>query len=184
MDITLKALFVVIIPILAFAAKRLVDYVFRNKTKELTAQLPEGKIENISVRVNASHGEVADTVRNELEFENHVFEVLQSMRDRIHGLETHTGRNVDFIASVGDHKLAIEVKNALDRVTSEEIQRYLSDESGLEKLLLISKQPPSKKVLARTQDLIKSGQVTFFNAPNAEELFPDLVKALDRELRL
>jgi hypothetical protein len=178
------AVTVVFIPIVAFVFKAILHLWLRGKTKEVIAKTSEGKVESFTVAANASDAQIADSVRQSLVFERHVYDALKKIVGDLKGFEAHQSRQVDFIAQFQGKKLAIECKDSVDRLSEESIERYLKAEDGLSKLLLVSRRPPSSKVMELTRHLVDSGRVSFLNVSNDEEILPQVWRAVRQELRV
>jgi len=172
------------IAVVAAGLKYFVERFWRDRTKEMSVHLDGGRIENLTVAANADVTQIISALRTELNIEEHVRAALREFELRVHDFQQRSGTDVDFVAQLGDKKIAIEVKNRLDRVTVDQLKRYLADEPGLSGLLLFSVQAPPRAILKNTKELVESGRVAFVQIPDIESIKPVLFGALERALGL
>lgn len=184
MEDLLAVLVGAVIPVVGFLAKRLIERTLKNRTKEVLATSQEGKVEYISVNANATEPEVIGAVRKAMEFERDIFAALKEIEHRTLSLEAHPGKNIDFILTYPGHKIAVEVKNSLDRLSLKQVQSYLTADEGLEKVLFISRKPASATVSALVEDLVKTGRVSFLPVADISAGSAELERAIRRDLKV
>lgn len=170
------------IPVLAAGLKHLLNAFLKDRTKEVIVQLDGGRLENLTIAANADATQIAQALQTELDLEKRVLAALEKYTSRVENYHSRTGKDVDFVAQLGDKKVAIEVKNRLDRVSVDQVKRYLAAEHGLAQLLLLSTQTVPAEVLHNTKEFVDSGQLTFVNIPDLENIERDLFRALERAL--
>lgn len=115
--------------------RELLQRLFHGRTKTVIAKSPDGTTEAITVKVEATDQDVLDVFRRNLRLEAEVAEALNLAPGPT---QYRRGRVVDFIAQVGGRKVAIEVKNSLERLDLGQLLKYLNAEEGIDKLLVIS----------------------------------------------
>lgn len=174
----------ILIPIIALLAEIVVKYSLRNKSKEVIAKNHEGKLEYISVRAIAKDYEISEEVKKVFEYEQYIFGLLKEIEGKTKSMHAHPGKSIDFIVTYPGHKMAIEVKNSLDRLSRDQVQRYLTADEGLDKLLLVSRKPASQKTVGIVRDLLESGKVSFLPVANAQSGARELERAVKQGLQI
>lgn len=173
-----------IIPALAFGIKILLDIFFVRQTKEITVQLDHGKKQTVIVAGDADAGEVVRAFQTELNIEQYVQKVLKQYESNVKHFHQRRGDAVDFIAEAGSKKVAIEVKNRLDSLNLDQMNRYFSREPGLKQLLIISPQSVPPKVLSETKELVDSGRLSFVQVSDFENPTSELPQVVGRALEV
>ncbi|MEQ4576009.1 MAG: hypothetical protein ABN502_13895 [Gammaproteobacteria bacterium] len=130
------------------------------KYKEIIAKSVSGKLEAFSVPANTSDRVINDYVINSIKLESDIAEQIKSMEKSIRNFQVHHGKIVDLIAAHEGEKIAIEVKSSLENFHIRSIDRYMSEEDGIKKLLIVSSQPAPSRLLEATKDLVSSGKVS------------------------
>lgn len=184
MDELLSLVAGVAIPVIAILIKKAIELSLEKKTRDIVATNPQGKEEHISINANATELEVFEAVKNAMEFERDIFVALREIEQRTASLETRTGKNIDFILTYPGHKIAIEVKNSLDRLNRQQVETYLNADHGLEKVLFISQRPASPKVFKLFNDLLTSGKVSILSIADAHSGMAELESAIRRDLKV
>lgn len=184
MDELLSLVAGIAIPVIAILVKKILEQSLKNKTKDIVAINPQGKEEYISINANASEFEIVDAVKNAIEFERDIFVALREIEKRTDSLVTRPGKNIDFILTYPGHKMAIEVKSSLDRLSREQVEKYLAADQGLEKVLFVSRRPASPKVFSRVDDLLKAGKVSILSIADARSGSEELERAIKHDLQV
>jgi len=172
------------IPLVAAGLNRLVERFRRDHTKEIVVRLGGDRSEILTVAANADAAQIISALQTELNIEEHVRSALEDFASRTQDFAQRAGKDVDFVAQLGDKKVAIEVKNRVDRITVDQINRYLADEPGINQLLVLSIQAPPPAILKGMQDLAKDGRVAFVQVRDVDSIKPELFGALERALGL
>lgn len=174
----------VAIPVIAILIKKVFEQSLKNKTKDIVAINSQGKKEHISINANASEFEVVDAVKNAMEFERDIFVALREIEKRTASLETRPGKNIDFILTYPGHKIAIEVKSSLDRLSREQVEKYLAADQGLEKVIFVSQRPASPKVFSLVNDFLNAGKISILSVTDARSGSAELERAIKRDLQV
>jgi hypothetical protein len=172
------------IPVIAILIKKVLERTLEKRTRDIVAINPQGKEEHISINANSTELEVVNAVKNAMEFERDVFVALREIENRTASLETRTGKNIDFILTYPGHKIAIEVKDSLDRLSRQQVEKYLIADQGLEKVLFVSRKPASPKVFSLVNDLLVAGKVSILSIADAHSGIAELESAIKRDLKV
>lgn len=138
---------------------------FRPRT--IITRSRSGKVDSLTVPGDASESEITNYVITNIKLENSIAQQIRDLQKTIRNMQVHEGKFVDIIASHQGKKIAIEIKNNLDRVDIKAINRYMNEESGIDRLLIISTAPAPKRLLNAASDLIDSGRMNILKVDPA-----------------
>lgn len=150
------------------------------KSKEIIAKSASGKLEVFKVPANTSDHAINDYVITSIKLENDISEQLKNMERSIRNLRVHNGKIVDLIAGIDGAKVAIEVKSSLENFHVRSIDRYMSEEDGIKRLLIVSSQPAPARLIEATKDLVTAGKVSILkidpSLPSDQKALSDAVQ--------
>lgn len=170
----------VLIPAVATVAKALISKALESKTKEVVATDEKGKSETVVVRATAGSAEIRDRLRKAYDFEAEVEEALKRLQDKSSLFRMHSSRQVDFIVELPRGKLALEVKLGLDRIDEKALKAYLTAETDLSHLLLVSRTQPSERLLKRIHNFVNGRQVSMLTIPEGSDPAPLIEQVVRR----
>lgn len=169
--------------IMAFASKLAIDRWLMGRTKEVIARFANGRVETFTVNASASDVEVADAVRDGIEFEFDVGVALGQMSQSMPGILVQEGGAVDFLVRSPEKTIAIECKADLDNISAASIERYLSGIKGqASRLLLVSTSPPSASAASTLKRFVESGQLSYIPISRSVDIVEALTNAISIEL--
>jgi hypothetical protein len=169
-------------PALAYAAKRAIEVILRNKVKELIVS-KEGKApEILVVEANSSNRQVRSIVRSALAYEEKIDHLLSRIAQMEHLHYTSDARSVDFIIDLPNsaEKIAVEVKLNLNRLGKDDIERYMSAVENIKHLLLISSRDAPPSTREALDPYLKSGKLTLLTVPLDSESVDEVSNAIAR----
>lgn len=172
------------IPVLAFAFKIAFDRWLVGRSKEVTVELANGKIETFTVDADAGDAQIVDEVHSGMALERDVAAALKKISLNTGRLTAREGKHVDFLVQVQGKTLAIECKTNVDQIGVSSVEKYLEAEGGSGKLLLVSRKPAPPGVLQRTGQYIESGKLSYIYIPTGTDVFDALFDAVSSELRV
>lgn len=185
MEILISSLVVAILaPALGAAFNLLISRSLRDKTKEIIIKKTSGEIEKLYIDALANDDQVLRAAQNTLEFESDVYDAIKKLQFTYRNLTAHQGRMVDFVAEYNDFKLAIECKLVLDRLNEETLNRYLSAEDKLNKLLFLTRAPVKPKIRELINASRNRDRVSFVSIDDNSNFSEIVVSAIKRELQI
>lgn len=170
----------VLIPATAVALKSLIERLLSDRTKEVVTTDEEGRMESLSVPITASTQEIRRRVEEAYSFESEIEDALRRLQRSIRIVSAHAARDVDFVVEMPTGKVAVEVKLALDRLNPDMVRTYLRATDNVKHLLLVSRTPPSSKVLKAIEDFRGNSLVSFLTVPKGADATPLLEQAVKR----
>ncbi len=132
----------------------------KSKDRKIVVRSASGKTDVLTVPSGANAMNIDEFVMANVQLELDIAEKIKELEGTIRNFEVHRGKVVDLVATHEHFKIAIEVKSSLDNVNLNSIHRYLGEEGGIERLLLVSSRPAPSKLLDLAGDLISSGRVS------------------------
>ena len=145
--------------------KYILERVVRGRTKTILAKSPTEATETVTVDVDATNQDIVNAVNRAIQLETEVGKALERVSASRQDTNNHPGRIVDFITQVGQNKVAIEVKNRLDRLDEKQLLRYLREEDGIQKVLVLSPDLATQRVRNKVKTLADAGEVEFIQIP-------------------
>lgn len=123
--------------IAGYIAPRLRKYISR-RDKKIISINEAGNEEVITAPADASLSEIESRVQRSLELEALVADTLKRLEQSNSRIKFHVAKSVDFVATQGDRKLAIEVKFDPKTFNMAHVRRYLAAEPGIDRVLIVS----------------------------------------------
>lgn len=168
------------IPAVAFVLRRIIAKQLNARTKDVVTTDDRGRSETLVVSATAGPTEIRKHINEAYSFEAEIGKALEEIGRKQQSLRTHSSRKVDFIVDLPNGKLAVEVKLALDRIDERAMERYLSAESNLRHLLLVSRTPPPPKVLETIKRFVNESRVSLVTIPSGSDPTPLIEKAIGK----
>lgn len=122
-----------------------------SRERKLISIDPDGKEEIITVPADSSENEIEERILRSIRIEKNVADALASLEKINQNLKFHKSKRVDFIASYGGKKIAIEVKVDPKHFNMSQIHRYFSAEPNIDYLLIAS----PEKLTGRLRDQLE-----------------------------
>lgn len=169
-------------PALAYAAKRAIEVILRNREKELVVS-KEGKTpEILVVEANSSSRQIRSIVRSALAYEEKIDHLLSKIAEMQHLHYRSDARSVDFIIDLPNskEKIAVEAKLNLNRLGKADVERYMSAAENIKHLLLITSTEASPSTREALDPFLRSGKLTLLTIPPESESVDEFSKAIAR----
>ncbi|MGN2254305.1 hypothetical protein ACFWZ4_13075 [Frateuria sp. GZRe12] len=135
----------------------------RAKERRFVAVQSAGKREEITAPSNASLYDIQTIALKSFALEQQVGDILRSLSSIGNVVEIRPSRAVDFIATQGDKKVAVEVKANPRGIDVSQIERYLTAEPDIDSVIIASLAPLPRQLEIALSKQLRSGRVRFVN---------------------
>lgn len=155
---------VVVGVVAALGRQRLKERVAKREIRTIVTN-PVGKSELVTAPPGTSERDVRAQLRRMIELEVAVGAALENLKGSIPGLEVRRSKSVDFIAHAYGRKVALEVKIDPSQLDSDQLQRFVSAEPGIDTLVIASPQSLSEDLSNRLRSYASGPALKFVRLP-------------------
>lgn len=166
----------------AYLSKGLIDQIFDKHTKEVAVQDKHGRKRFFKVDVDASQEVIINKYKNEIDFENYVYKILNSYSKQNSEFKFEIGKYVDFIGEYNGQKIAIEAKSSDRKIDKKAIKEYMKDSPDLEGLIFILNYIPNEHVLTFLQGLPDKKKIKLLYSPKKKKLKSSILSTMNQIL--
>lgn len=148
----------------------------KTENKILVSTDEDGKEESIFVPSGATRTDIQQQLRRTINLERRIADILKDLAANEVKMDIHTSKNVDFIATDGNRKIALEVKLDPRSINIAQLHKYLSAEPGIEELIIASPMLPSQKLRNTIAHSKQFDRVRFLTMSNDASELRDQIK--------
>ncbi len=162
-----------------FARWAIEKYIRSHKEQEIIIKSLDGKEETLSVKDGTNETQILSALRKERDLEESIYNILKTYTYPIENSTIKLGKFIDFIANIDNKKLGIEVKSNLSHLNIDKVNKYFSEESDLEKLLIFTTSTIPDKLIKRTKRLVDSNKIKYVTLNDEDEREQQIKKILE-----